>query len=91
MRTVGNGSSGARWGAAATNCSYTARIAPNGHVSGWEGEHRVGLIELGEPLGVAGVGPLHEEPRQVFGLRSPFTSSSHRQPHFPQTAGCSAG
>ena len=51
------------------------RVASDGHVARRIGEHGVGFIERGETHCVAGVRPLDEEPRQVLGLRRPFTSS----------------
>ena len=53
------------------------RLASDGHVPRRIGEHGVGFIERGETHRVAGVRPLDEEPRQVLGLRRPFTSSGH--------------
>ena len=49
------------------------RVATDGRPARREAEDGVGLVELGQALGVAGVRPLDEEARDVLGLGRPLS------------------
>jgi translation initiation factor IF-1 len=59
------------------------RVAALGHLAGREREHRVRLVERGEPVGVTGVRPLDKEACEILRLGRPVLSVGHRLPFYP--------